>query len=185
VKRLEFKLILPDGRSQPWEERERPGPPSSRLRWARKILLLTALVLAAADGVDSYRANVAELARQNRSAADANVTIRLREIEDARLGAEAVRMVRERGSGVYGIEFKQTGPNTVAQVQPAVAGVVLSITIDGTDRYHNVQRLITDQNGEIAFQIPPPGVRPVWDQIAITTAEQDGRAIRSASGFYW
>lgn len=176
---------MPEGQSRQWEEIERPVRPSFRLQWARKILLSAAIALAAADGVDSYRARVAELAQQNRSVADANVTIRLREIEDARQEADAVRMVRERGSGVYGIEFKQTGPNTVAQVQPAVAGVVLSITVDGTDRYHNVQRLITDQNGEIAFQIPPPGVRPVWDQIAITTAEQDGRAIRSASGFYW
>jgi hypothetical protein len=164
---------------------ERPVRPSSRLRWARKILLPTALVLAAADGVDGYRTKLAELAQQN-SVADANVTIRSREIEDARQEVEAVRTARERGSGVYGIAFKRTGPNTIAQVQPAAAGVVLSITVDGTDGYHKVRTLITDQHGEIGFRIPPPAVRPVWDQIVITTAAQDaGRTIRSASGFYW
>lgn len=176
---------MPEGQSRQWEEMERPVRPSSQRRWAMTILLPTALVLAAADGVDGYRAKLAELARRNSSVADANVTIRWWEIEDGRQEAEAVRMARENGSGVYGIEFKQTGPNTVAQVRPAVAGVVLSITVDGTDRYHNVQTLITDQHGEISFQIPPPGVRPVWDQIAITTTALDGRAIRSASGFYW
>ncbi len=194
---FEFQADLPDEGHPDWQRLKQEAEPAKTVLQLipglpGSMLIPVVLVLAAAQSVDIYKTDLAILLQQNpMNIVDANLTVRSSQIVDAVRQAAGLKQLRSQGATITGIVFKKVGPNTVVRVLPPSPSLSLYSTVDGTDKFHRTWSLVTDTAGEISFNIPAPGQRPVLDRIVIsTTAPGDPAAaglvaITSTATFVW